>query len=310
VSLEFCIFLAESFRRLTPLVPAVGTGGLGRASLLALARHAPRALYFTGRNARAAAAVEAEIRSIDPAVNVVFLHADHSSLSSVENATKQFLAAASPPRLDALVCNAGVMAKDPALTTDGYEWQFGINHMSHALMVKMLLPTIEHTNAQTGGGARIVFITSAGFRWTPAGGIVFPELKTTQDYWFAGRWVRYGQSKLANLVYAQQLASRYPNACKTVSIHPGSIRTGILDPPLSWLNRVFVFLALLGKWSTIEEGIANTCWTATTESKNIDNGAFYEWTGVKGGLTPDAERQDLADELWKWTQKELTDHGY
>lgn len=281
--------------------PCPGTGGLGRASLLAIAKQKPTTIYFTGRDVTAASSLQSEIQSISSTTKAIFLRCDQTSLTSVATAAKQIRSEAS--RLDLLVCNAGIMAKDPALTTDGYELQFGVNHMSHALFCDLLMPLLQATSKQ-GGQPRIVFLTSAGFRWTPSGGIVFPELKTVQDYWFAGRWVRYGQSKLANLLYAQQLAKRYPEI-KTVSIHPGSIKTGILDPNWSWLNRTFVALALWGKWNTLEEGIQNTCWASTTNAGDLENGAFYEWVGVKGALTQDAENMALGDELWNWTQKDL-----
>ena len=196
------------------------------------------------------------------------------------------------------------MAKDPALTADGYELQWGVNHMSHALLCNMLLPALENTSRQNHTKTRIVFLTSTGFRGTPSGGIVFEELKTKQDYFFAGRWLRYGQSKLANVLWPKQIAKRHPEV-EAISIHPGSIRTGIVDPNWSLLNRAFVAVALYGKWSTLEQGIQNTCWAATTDNANLENGAFYEWVGVKGELSNHAANEALGDQLWEWTQKEL-----
>lgn len=73
------------------------------------------------------------------------------------------------------------MGTDPSLTRDGYEHQFRINQMAHALIIKMVLPTLR-SSAQKTGDVRDVFNSSIGFRWTPSGGIRFDELKTTQDY--------------------------------------------------------------------------------------------------------------------------------
>ena len=78
------------------------------------------------------------------------------------------------------------MGTAPGLTYDGYESQFGINHMAHALIVKMLLPLLQ---ASPTGDARIIFLSSIGFRLTPSGGIVFSELKTIQDYFLTGRFL-------------------------------------------------------------------------------------------------------------------------
>lgn len=282
-----------------------GTSGLGKEAILALSRHNPKHIYFTGRNSKNATDVISNVKASYPAVEISFLECDQTSLSSTENAVKQFLSVSQ--RLDVLICNAGVMGTDASLTRDGYEHQFGINHMAHALVVKMLLPSLQRTASQTGD-ARIVFVSSVGFRWTPSGGIVFKELKTTQDYAFAGRWVRYGQSKLANVIYAAELSRRYPDIT-SVSIHPGVIWTNLWNAKLSLLNRISVFVATLGQAIPIEEGVHNTCWAATTAKDNVTSGVFYEAVGVIGSQTKDSKNKELGGQLWTWTQKELESYG-
>ena len=278
-----------------------GTSGLGKEAILALSRKQPSAIYFTGRNSKGAAEVIAQVQDANPTVNLTFLECDHTSLASVESAIKRFLH--SSQRLDVLLCNAGVMGTDPSLTKDGYEHQFGVNQMAHALIVKMLLPTLQSTAKQTGD-ARIVFESSIGFRWTPSGGIRFDELKTTQDYSFAGRWVRYGQSKLANVVYASELARRYPEII-TVSVHPGVIFTNLWSVQWSLLNRIFVYLATLGQSVSVEQGAHNPCWAMTTSKEKLSSGAFYEKVGVVGSQSKDSQNKELGEKLWVWTQKEL-----
>ena len=214
----------------------------------------------------------------NPSFNITFIECDHTSFVSVENATNLFLSKSQ--RLDVLFCNAGVMGIDPGLTKDGYENQFGINQMAHALMVKMLLPTLQSTAKQTGD-VRVVFESSVGFRWTPSGGIRLAELKTTQDYWFAGRWVRYGQIKLANVVYASELAQRYPEIT-SISVHPGVIYTNLWTVNWSLLNRIFVKLATLGQPITVEQGSHTPCWAMTAPKEKLTGGAFYEGVGVVG----------------------------
>ncbi|KAM0803832.1 hypothetical protein BDR22DRAFT_923125 [Usnea florida] len=107
----------------------------------------------------------------------------------------------------ALICNAGAMAIPPSTTQDGYENPFGINQFAHALLMKNLLPTLQRTTA-SHGDAHIIFVASEGFRMPPFGGIVFPQLRSPQNITILGRWLRYGQSKLANVVYASELAKR------------------------------------------------------------------------------------------------------
>jgi len=145
-------------------------------------------------------------------------------------------------------------------------------------------------------------------RWTPSGGIRFDELKTTQDYWFAGRWVRYGQSKLANVIYASELARRYPNIT-AVSVHPGVIFTNLWSVQWSLLNRVFVYLATLGQSISAKEGAHTPCWAMTTSKAGLSNGAFYEKVGVAGSPSKDSSSEDLGKKLWTWTQAELEKHG-
>ena len=110
-----------------------GTSGLGKEAILALSRKQPAHIYFTGRNSKAASEVIAEVKDANPTVDLTFLECDHTTLASVESAIKRFLH--NSERLDALLCNAGVMGLDPGLTKDGYEIQFGINQMAHALDV-------------------------------------------------------------------------------------------------------------------------------------------------------------------------------
>ena len=195
------------------------------------------------------------------------------------------------------------MGTDAGLTMDGYENQFGIDQMAHALMIKLLLPTLQETCRQTGD-ARIVFESSVGFRWTPSGGIRLNELKTRQDYAFAGRWVRYGQSKLANVIYAAERAQRCPEIT-AVSIHPGVIWTNLWNVKWSLLNRIFIHFATLGQAVPVTEGVKVPYWAMTTAKENLTPGAFYEKVGVIGAQSKDSQNKELGERLWNWTQQEL-----
>ncbi|KAI9781708.1 MAG: hypothetical protein M1816_002205 [Peltula sp. TS41687] len=281
-----------------------GTTGLGKETVLALARHRPKQIWFSGRKSERAAEVISAVKAQSPAVDVSYIQCDQIDLASVEAGVKKLVSATET--LDILICNAGVMGTDPALTKDGYESQFGINHVAHALMIKMLLPSLQRAATQKGD-ARIVFLSSTGFRWTPSSGIVFKDLKTTQDYAFAGRWVRYGQSKLANVVYAAELTRRYPELT-SVAVHPGVIWTE-LNSTLTAFDRAFVCIATLGKKVPPHEGVYNTLWAATTSKKNIKSGAFYEPVGRVTPHTKDSESTDLGEHLWIWTRDELKNLG-
>lgn len=280
-----------------------GTNGLGKETIVTLAKHSPEHIYFTGRNASAADGVIDTVKSVAPSVKLTFIECNQLSLASVEKAAKTFLSKSS--QLDVLICNAGVMATEAALSEDGYENQFGVNHVAHALLVKLLLPTLQKTAEKTGD-TRIVYLTSTGFMYPFPGGIVFDGVKTTQDFGPGSQWARYGQSKLANVIYAAELARRYPSIT-SVSIHPGVVKTdliGRLKPEekdlVHQVSKVIV---------EPEEGVYNTCWCATTEKSNIKNGELYLPVGQPGEHTKESLDKELAEKLWTWTEKELESYS-
>jgi len=164
-----------------------GTAGLGRATALAFARHGPAHIYFTGRRAEAGASLASEIKRIDPSVGATFLKLDMLSLASVKAACETF----AHDRLDILMCNAGVMAVPPALSQDGFETQFAVNHLAHAMVVRQLLPVLLRTAEGPGADVRVVCLTSLGWRAHPKGGVLYNKVRTKMEGIF-GSWVRYG----------------------------------------------------------------------------------------------------------------------
>lgn len=283
-----------------------GTGGLGKESILSFAAHNPAHIYFTGRSQPSADKTIEEAKAKYPNTPVTFLKCDLASLDAVRDAVKQFLSKES--RLDILSCNAGIMAVPAGLTKDGYEIQFGTNHMGHALLVKLLTPTLEAT-AKKGNHVRIVWDTSLGHRGHPKGGILFDKLKTEQTDIFPvmGEWMRYGQSKLANLLYAREYAKHHPGIV-SVSVHPGVSATGLVGGLTFW-QKVFVYSTSWTFMIPPEQCAWNQQWAATAPlgsgPRQVENGTYYEPVGLKGTLVPAAADDELAAKLWDWTQKEL-----
>ena len=194
------------------------------------------------------------------------------------------------------------MATDAALSKDGYENQFAVNHVAHALFVKKLLPTVEATAKGNGGDARVLFLTSLGFMYPLPGGVAFDTLKTTQDFGPGAQWGRYGQSKLANVIYPAELTRRHPNVL-AMSLHPGTVKTeliGRLKPDEKELvykmNSVIV---------EPHEGVYNTCWCATVNKSELKNGELYLPVGKLGEHTKESADKELAEKLWTWTEEEL-----
>lgn len=198
------------------------------------------------------------------------------------------------------------MATPQGLTKDGYEVQFGTNHLGHALLMKLLLPTLLQTAKRPGADVRVVSLSSEGAGMHPSGGIVFKDLKTTQSFSLLGPWQRYGQSKLANVLYAAEMARKYADSgIFFLSVHPGVFNTGLVSN-LSAANRAFVWATTNAKDEKAEgQGAWSTCWAATSKREGIVNGTFYFPVGVPAKNTRDLRNAKLAGELWDWTQTEL-----
>ncbi|KAL9133178.1 MAG: hypothetical protein Q9175_005646 [Cornicularia normoerica] len=125
-----------------------------------------------------------KVNSAVPGANIAFTKVDLASLDSVKAALEQF----SSPRLDILICSAGIMATPPALTTDGYEMQFGVNYLAHALLIKLFLPTLLETAKLPHSDVRIVILTSLGYRMAPKIGVDFKNVKTKRDIGPGALW--------------------------------------------------------------------------------------------------------------------------
>lgn len=152
--------------------------------------------------------------------NIVVKALDLNSLASVKAFAEDFLKTES--RLDFLVCNAGIMALPNLEFTDaGFEKQIGVNHFGHAYLTRLLLPKMKETKDTAG---RIVVLASTAHTM----GTVQPDdLHFKNGRTYRG-WESYGQSKMANILFAKGLADRLEGTGITaVSVHPGVIQTNL-----------------------------------------------------------------------------------
>ncbi|KAI9872796.1 MAG: hypothetical protein M1823_008080, partial [Watsoniomyces obsoletus] len=123
-----------------------GNIGLGYESILQLSQHSPAHIYLAARSEpKAVAAIKSLRDAVPNGPPISFLPLDLSSFASIKSASKSFTSSNS--RLDILINNAGIMACPPGLTSEGYELQFGTNHLGHALLTHLLLPTLRKTAA-------------------------------------------------------------------------------------------------------------------------------------------------------------------
>jgi len=198
------------------------------------------------------------------------------------------------------------MGGAPSVTKDGYEKQFGTNHVGHALLLKLLLPLLNKTaeNSGSSGKPRVISLSSRGHKsHIPASGIDFATLTSPQPH--LSSILKYTQSKLANVVYARQVAKHYP-ALMSVAIHPEDVATQLFNKGIEGGGPEIAYLAkeIAPKvGTTVEEGAKNGLWVATAEG--VESGRYYEPVGKLGGGSELSRDEELGRKLWEWTEKAL-----
>jgi len=196
--------------------------------------------------------------------------------------------------LDGIIANAGIMALPKLQRQFGYELQFFTNHVGHHLLVTGLLDRL----APRG---RVVILSSAAHTAAPRTGIEFDNLSGAAGY---APWRAYGQSKLANILFARQLATRLPQPGQTAhAVHPGVIATNLarhMSPALRMLFRVGGATFL----KTVPQGTATQCYVATHEAPGKLRGEYFADCNV---ATSSALARDsaLAARLWDKTEEIL-----
>ncbi|MEV6956033.1 oxidoreductase [Streptomyces sp. NPDC051183] len=199
---------------------AVVTGansGIGYVAARELARRGAYVLLACRSAARGRAAV-VRLRAEVPGAQVEFVPLDLADLGSVREFAQN--CGQRRPALDLLVNNAGVMALPFGRTADGFETQFGVNHLGHFALTGLLLPLL----LAAGPGARVVNVSS-GFH--ALGDIDHSDLDSERNY---RRWVAYGRSKTANLLFTHELSRRLAAAghdVVTAAAHPGYASTNL-----------------------------------------------------------------------------------
>lgn len=199
------------------------------------------------------------------------------------------------------------MGGRPGVTAEGYELAFGTNHIGHALLFHLLAPLLAKTAETSATKPRVVSVSSRGHAYElPPGGIAFLTLESAQLE--LSGVTRYTQSKLANVVYARQIAKHYPFLI-SVAIHPEDVATQLFSkgaqgggPEIEHLAREVA--PRLGV--SLEEGVKSGLWAITAE--DVQSGRYYEPVGVLGKGSVLSRDVELGEKLWKWTQGELGNH--
>jgi NAD(P)-dependent dehydrogenase (short-subunit alcohol dehydrogenase family) len=293
------------------------TGGLGYETALVLARAGAEVLV-TGRNAEkgrvALRQINDQIKRAEPSAKVRFAMLDLASLASIRAFAEIMVENGRP--VDLLINNAGVMdLPTRRLTEDGFELQFGTNHLSHFALTALLLPLLRKAQAP-----RVVNVSSLAHR---GGKIDFSNLQAERKY---DSWAAYQQSKLANLLFTFELQRRsdaYGWGLMSNAAHPGYARTELIPNGPGTGGLKGIGAKVLGSFMShsAAAGALPTLFAATSPEA-VPNGyygpnGFYELKGpvAPAKVFPQAKDEAVARKLWevseqltgvKWPAKDQT----
>ncbi len=263
------------------------TSGIGFETMRVLALRGARVIAV-GRTEQTAGAVAARV--VGAALPVACELTDPSSTMACADWLR-----AEDIRLDAIICNAGIMSIPELQLACGYELQFFNNHMGHFILVSRLLDSL------TADG-RVVVVSSNAHKTAPKEGIEFDNLSGERRYRPASS---YAQSKLANLLFAKELARRLGDTGRTAdAVHPGAVSTNLAHHMSRAARAVIgVGLRIAGPLmlKTIGQGAATQCYVATQPGLRATGEYFVDCNIAQpSALASDA---DLARRLWERSER-------
>jgi NAD(P)-dependent dehydrogenase (short-subunit alcohol dehydrogenase family) len=249
-------------QRGTTVVVTGANSGLGLATARELARAGAKVVAAVRDVAKGDAAV-GEIAAAVPDASVEVSKLDLGDLASVRQFADRL--GAEQDRLDVLINNAGVMAPPRRTTVDGFESQFGTNHLGHFALTGLLLGQLLNAPAP-----RVVTVSSPAHRM---GTIKFDDLQGERAY---NNWLAYGQSKLANLMFAFELNRRAVHAgagLKSYAAHPGYAATNLqFAGPARLYERALMVVGNRIFAQSAEMGVLPTLYAATVA--DVPGGSF------------------------------------
>ncbi|KAK2405848.1 short-chain dehydrogenase TIC 32, chloroplastic [Trifolium repens] len=276
------------------------TNGIGIETARVLALRGVHVIMAV-RNVVAAQHVKQAILKEIPTAKLHVMELDLSSMKSVRKFASEFNSSSLP--LNILINNAGICAPVFTLSKDNIELQFATNYLGHFLLTNLLLDTMKKTACESKKEGRIINVSSDGHNYTYPEGIVFDKINDESSY---QRWKAYGQSKLANILHANELARHLKEDGVDItanSIHPGCIYTNIVSPevgktiPKDMLN-------MLGDYvlKNVQQGAATTCYVALNPQVKGISGKYFSDSNV-AEPSSQATDIDLGKKLWDFSLK-------
>lgn len=259
------------------------SGGLGLETSRSLAARGAIVVMAARDQAKNETAA-AGIRAAQPDAKLESLILDLGSLNSVRAAAAEFMSR--NVALHGLILNAGIMATPLGHTVDGFEQQFGVDHLGHFLLARDLLPRLVES-----APARVVVLSSAGHRM---GDVDFDDVNfERRDY---EPFLAYGAAKTCNVLHAVEIDKRYRDkGVRAFAVHPGVIHTELsrymTEETLTSLITRLSERPTAMAWKTPEQGAATSVWAATSALLDGRGGEYCEDCNVSA-VVPDDELDD------------------
>jgi len=275
-----------------------GASGIGIETVRALAIAGAR-VVIASRDQTKGESVAATLRKETGNDKIEFQTLDLASLASVRAFVAQFLALRR--ELHLLINNAGIMATPLSYTADGFESQFGTNHIGHFCLTIGLLAALK-----AAGRARVVSLSSLGHRRSE---VHFEDLNFRQRPY--DPWMAYGQSKTANVLFAVGMTRLGAEGIRANAVHPGGIMTGLQkyvpheeQVKMGWIDEAG---AHNSRFKNTEQGAATSIWAAVAPELEGIGGRYLEdctiakpWSDdtPMSGVKPYALDPDNAERPW------------
>ena len=254
--------------------------GIGKQTALELARRGARVVLAV-RDSRKSEAALQELSTTVPEARFELRPLDLASFDSIQHFSRE--ATRELETIDVLLNNAGTMPNKLELTEQGFEAQIGVNHLGHYLLTRLLLPKL-----QVGKRARIVHVSSM---LHTRGEIDFDNFRGQKGY---RAFDAYYQSKLANVIFSNELARRLQGTALTSNaLHPGGIRTDIMRH-----SNFLVRLATRLIFKPVTEGAKTSVMLASDPELASVSGRYFD-DGQEKAPAPKALSREVAMELWE-----------
>jgi NAD(P)-dependent dehydrogenase (short-subunit alcohol dehydrogenase family) len=283
------------------------SAGLGVETARALAAHGAQVIGAARDLSKAQAATEQVRAQATGGGSLRLVQLDLASLDSVRRCADGLLAAGE--RFDVIIANAGVMACPKGTTVDGFETQFGTNHLGHFVLVNRIASLLRP-------GSRLVNLSSAGHRYADVD-LEDPNFEHSPYAEFTA----YGRSKTANILFAVEFDRRHKaNGVRATALHPGAIRTelsrhmapGALEKLIADINASQPKGAPPFSYKSIPQGAATSVWAACVADAGAIGGRYCEdchvadfasAPGVREGVQPYALDPQHAQALWQKSEE-------